>query len=62
MNLINPTPEEVEAEYQRALTVMKILKDEVLNRIWAKKLGIPLSNQITETKPGEHNGIDQRTS
>jgi hypothetical protein len=40
MNLINPTPEEVEAEYVKAMTEVKILREEINNRLWAKKLGI----------------------
>ena len=46
MNILNPTPEEVEAEYVKAMTETETFKEEINNRLWAKQLGIPVPKHI----------------
>ena len=46
MNLVNPTPKEVEAEYNKAMTEGETFREELNNRLWAKKLGIEVPKPI----------------
>lgn len=46
MNLTNPTPEEVETEYNKAMTELESFREEINNRFWAKILGIEVPKHI----------------
>ena len=46
MNLLNPTPEEVEAEYNKAMKEGETFRKELENRLLAKQLGIEVPKHI----------------